>query len=188
MIIADEQLTGGIDFHDDFLTQYLRQSKYDIQRAFHRIQNMFLLRKKENTVFEGIPEEFFLTKDSHKCFLILPKRCLDGCTVIIFRHGKYNLNEMSVEEFKKIILVLFMQILRDPMTQINGFKFIHDFQGTTMQHLKLCTPSNMYSFYHAGIHCIPGRYKGTHIINEPYWFKPGWLFIRQFMTEKIRNT
>ncbi|GFU00286.1 alpha-tocopherol transfer protein-like [Nephila pilipes] len=187
LLDADEQLTYGIDFHEDFLTQYLRHSKYDTQRAFYHLRSMLLLRKKYSTLFDGIPDEFFLTKDSPKCIRLLPKRCPEGCTIVIYQYGKYNPKELSVEDFKKMIVMLDFQMLRDPMTQINGFKFIHDFQGTTMQHLKLCTPSNMYLFYHAGIHCIPARYKEIHIINEPYWFKPCWIFIKSFLSEKVRN-
>ncbi|GFS47838.1 alpha-tocopherol transfer protein-like [Nephila pilipes] len=88
MLDANEQLTGGVDFHEDFLTQYLRHSKYDIQRAFYHIRNMLLQRKKDRTLFDGIPDELFITKDSPKFFLLLPKRCPEGCTVIIFQYGK----------------------------------------------------------------------------------------------------
>ncbi|GFU43623.1 alpha-tocopherol transfer protein-like, partial [Nephila pilipes] len=150
-MLDDEQLTGGIDFHEDFLTQYLRHSKYDIQRAFYHIRSMFLLRKKDSSLFDGIPDEFFLAKDSPKFFLLLPKRCPQGCTVVIFQYAKYDPNELPVEDFKRLVMMLFIQILRDPMTQINGFKFIHDFQGTTLLHLRQCTSSNLYLFYHAAI-------------------------------------
>ncbi|GFU00289.1 alpha-tocopherol transfer protein-like [Nephila pilipes] len=150
-LLDDELLTSGIDFHEDFLTQYLRLSKYDIKRAFYHLRRMLLLRKKYSALFDGIPDEFFLTKDSPKCIRLLPKRCPEGCTVLIFQYAKYNPNELSVEDFKKMVFMLDIQMLRDPMTQINGFKFIHDFQGTTLQQLKICTPSNMYLLYHAGI-------------------------------------
>ncbi|GFT25982.1 alpha-tocopherol transfer protein-like [Nephila pilipes] len=86
-LLEEEQLTRGIDLHEDFLTQYLRHCKYDIQRAFFVMRSMLLLRKKDSSLFDGIPDEFFLTKDSLKCFLILPKRCPEGCTVVIIQCG-----------------------------------------------------------------------------------------------------
>ncbi|GFT18225.1 alpha-tocopherol transfer protein-like, partial [Nephila pilipes] len=149
-LLDEEQLTGGINFHEDFLTQYLRYSKYDIQRAFFVMRSMRLLRKKDSTLFDGIPDAFFLTKDSTKCIQILPKRCPEGCTIILFQYGKYNPNELPIDDFKRIVLMLFMQLLRDPMSQINGFKFIHDFKGATLLHFRQCTLPNLYLVYKAG--------------------------------------
>ncbi|GFT83319.1 hypothetical protein NPIL_443771 [Nephila pilipes] len=71
-MLDDEQL-NGIDIHEDFLTRYLRHSKYDIQRAFYQIRNTFLLRKKYSTLFDGIPDENFLTKIHLSLFFFFQK-------------------------------------------------------------------------------------------------------------------
>lgn len=186
-MLTDEQLTSGINFHEDFLLQYLRHSKHDTGRAFNHIRNIFVLRRKNPELFDSLPDDFFLTKETTKFIRILPKRCPDGCAIVIFRYGKYDPNELCVEYFKRKILISFVQMLRDPMTQINGFKFIHDFKGSTLQQLKLCTPQNLYLFYHAAIHCIPGRYKEVHIINQSFMVKPCWAILKPFLSQKIRN-
>ncbi|GFR01491.1 alpha-tocopherol transfer protein-like [Trichonephila clavata] len=94
---------------------------------------------------------------------------------------------MSVEEFERMVMVMYFQVLRDPMTQINGFKFIYDFEGTTLQHLMKCTPHHMYIYYHTLLHCVPGRYKGFHLINQSIVVKPCWTMIKPFLSEKIRS-
>ncbi|GFY42076.1 alpha-tocopherol transfer protein-like, partial [Trichonephila inaurata madagascariensis] len=135
----------------------------------------------------SIPDEFFLTKESTKTILLLPKRCPEGCTIVIYRYGLFNPKEMSVEEFQRMVMVMYMQLLRDPMTQINGFKFICDFKGTNLQILRTCTPHNLYLLYHKSLHCVPGRYKGLHFVNQSIVVKPCWGMLRPFLSEKLRN-
>ncbi|GIX97454.1 hypothetical protein CEXT_547061 [Caerostris extrusa] len=55
------------------------------------------------------------------------KRCPEGCTIILCQFGLWDTSELSFEDFKRMALVMLFQILRDPMNQINGLKFIHDF-------------------------------------------------------------
>ncbi|GFT13285.1 retinaldehyde-binding protein 1 [Nephila pilipes] len=186
-MLNEEQLASGIDFHEDFLTQYLRHSKYDIQRTFSLMRGMLLLRKKYSALFDGIPDELFITNNSLKFLHLLPVRCPEGCAVLIFQYAKYDPKELSQEDYMRMIVMMYLQILRDPMTQINGIKFIHDFQGTTLLHLRQCTPSNLYLVYNITLHCVPARYKEVHVINESSLFKPCWTFIKPFLSEKIRN-
>ncbi|GFY57487.1 alpha-tocopherol transfer protein-like [Trichonephila inaurata madagascariensis] len=186
-MLRDEQITRGIDFEEDFLVQYLRHSKYNTGKAFNHIRNIFHLRRKNPRLFDSIPDEFFLTKESIKFVRVLPKRCREGCTVITFQYAKFDPNDLCVEDLKRLVIFFFTQILRDPMTQINGFKLIHDFKGTSIQHLKCCTPQNMYLFYNAAMHCIPGRYKEIHVINQSFMVKHCWAILKPFLSEKMRN-
>ncbi|GBN21024.1 Alpha-tocopherol transfer protein-like [Araneus ventricosus] len=186
-ILANEKATKNIFFHDDLLVQYLRQSKYNTNKALNQLRNLNAFRNKEVKIFETIPDEYFSTKPSTKYIIVLPKRSPDGCTVVLFQIGKWDPNELAFEDFKRIILLTFLQILRDPMTQINGFKFIHDFAGTRLQHLRYCTPQNLYLFYYISIYCIPGRYKEIHLLNETLVLRILWSVIKRFLSDKIRD-
>ncbi|GBN14698.1 hypothetical protein AVEN_200432-1 [Araneus ventricosus] len=57
---------------------------------------------------------------------------------------------MPFESAKQLIMMVFFQLLRDPMNQINGIKSIYNFQGT-LPYMKYCTPKNLYLFYNAAI-------------------------------------
>ncbi|GFR03317.1 alpha-tocopherol transfer protein [Trichonephila clavata] len=186
-MLRDDQLTSGIEFEEDFLIQFLRHSKHDTGKAFYYVRNIFRLRKKYPRSLDSLPDEYFLTKESTKTILLLPKRCPEGCTVVIFRYGLFNPKEISVEEFQRMVMVMYLQLLRDPMTQINGFKFIYDFKGSNLQQLRTCTPQNLYLLYHKSLQCVPGRYKGFHIINQSIIVKPCWAMFRPWLSEKLRN-
>ncbi|GFY57488.1 alpha-tocopherol transfer protein-like [Trichonephila inaurata madagascariensis] len=87
-MLRDEQLTSGIDFQEDFLVQFLRHNKYDVGKAFSYIRNTFRLRRKYPLCLVSLPDEYILTKELTKMILVLPKRCPEGCTLVILRFGK----------------------------------------------------------------------------------------------------
>lgn len=56
--------------------------------------------------------------------------------------------EFPPEEVKRMVVISILQSLRDPMTQVNGFKVIFDVQSNPIRHLKHATPSNLYLMYY----------------------------------------
>ncbi|CAL1278010.1 unnamed protein product [Larinioides sclopetarius] len=49
-----------------------------------------------------------------------------------FLKSKWDPNELPFDYFKRIAVITFSQLFRDPMTQINGIKVIYDFDGTEL--------------------------------------------------------
>ncbi|CAL1262112.1 unnamed protein product [Larinioides sclopetarius] len=186
-VLQKNQTTSGIDFHNDLMVQFLRRNKYRIRQTVKNIQNFVSLNRKESWLFKSIPDDCFTSKPATNCVLLLPKRCPDGCTLILSQCGKWNPDELSFEYLMQLIMMLFTQLLRDPMTQINGFKLIHDFRETTFQQLKYATPYNMYLFCHTAFNCLPGRYKEIHFINESFVLKALWMILKPFLSQKIKS-
>ncbi|CAL1297578.1 unnamed protein product [Larinioides sclopetarius] len=184
ILLQDEKATKEICFHDDFLVQYLRHSKYNTNQAFDRLRKFIIFRKKEEKMFESFSDELFV-KPSAKFLTILPKRSPDGCTVVLGQLSKWNPNELPFEDLKKIVLITFLQLFRDPMTQINGIKSIYDFAGTYFEHFKYGTPQNLYFLYHVALCCVPGRYKEFHLLNPNPGLRVLWSIIKRFLYNKI---
>ncbi|GBN18325.1 Alpha-tocopherol transfer protein-like [Araneus ventricosus] len=186
-IIAGNPKTNGFDFEDDFLVQYLRHSKYDVQRALKHMQNYIVLRRKYRNLFKSIPDYHLDSKHSAPVIFPLSCRTPDGCTVYITQPGKWNPAKMEYDDFVRSCMMVLLQLMRDPMTQINGIKSIHDFSGTSWRHYMYCTPHNMRFLFYAAIDCIPARYKEIHFINESFVMRAVWTIVRGFLSEKIRN-
>ncbi|GFY42075.1 alpha-tocopherol transfer protein [Trichonephila inaurata madagascariensis] len=83
--------------------------------------------------------------------------------------------------------MLFIQPLFDPMTQINGYKIIHDFGGTSLKHLRYCTPFHLRFQYHAALDCIPARYKEIHFVNDSLLLSTLWTIVKQFISTKLKK-
>ncbi|KAF8778727.1 Alpha-tocopherol transfer protein-like [Argiope bruennichi] len=170
--------TSEYNFHDDLLVLFLRRNKYRMRDAFQNVQNFVNIHRKESYLFKSASDKY-LDLPSCKGLVLLPKRCPDGCTIVRSQLGRWNPNEMPFEKLQSLFTILFLQLLRDPMTQINGFKIIHDFKGTSL-HLKFLHSQSFAN-------CVPGRYKEIHLVNESFVMKTLWAIVKPFLSEKIRN-
>ncbi|GBN82581.1 hypothetical protein AVEN_36866-1 [Araneus ventricosus] len=103
------------------------------------------------------------------------------------KRGKWNPEELSFEDFKRVTSLVFYQELRNPVTQVTGFHIIHDFANTGYQHLKYCTPMNMYLLYHASFECAPAKYIEVHCINTNYVLSTLLICAKPFLVESVRK-
>ncbi|GFU18917.1 alpha-tocopherol transfer protein-like [Nephila pilipes] len=101
--------------------------------------------------------------------------------------GKWNLKQLSFDKFMQLNMMLYTQLLRDEMNQINGIRAIYDCKGTSFAFLQLCKPQNLYIYNHLLVNCLPTRVKGLHIINESFVVRLVWPVMKQLMSEKLRN-
>ncbi|GFR02402.1 alpha-tocopherol transfer protein-like [Trichonephila clavata] len=186
-ILQNDNVTKGIQFHDDYLTQFLRKNKYDTSKSLKNLQNYVLFRRKYSSKFEEVTDENLSAILPDKFYVLLPKRCPEGCAIIIVKVGNWNPNEFSFENLEKSILFLVMQILRDPVTQICGIKVIYDCKGSSFRQLRYVTPYNIYMYYHSTQNCLPGRYKGLHAINDSIVMKTMFTIAKSFMTKKLSS-
>ncbi|XP_055943723.1 alpha-tocopherol transfer protein-like isoform X1 [Argiope bruennichi] len=186
-LLQENPKTKEIHFEEDFLIHYLRGTKYTIQKAANHLQNYVDFRTKHNHLFQAISEEYFLTKRFIGSCVVLPDRCPEGCVVFCIRLGKWNPREIPLDDFIKLYLLTSLQILRDPMAQINGFKTIFDMKDTNIHHLRHATLHNLYILYHLPLNCIPVRIKGLHVVNQTALVSLAWRILYPFLPEKIKK-
>ncbi|GFU18916.1 alpha-tocopherol transfer protein-like [Nephila pilipes] len=186
-MIEDDDIVSGINFEEDFLVQYLRHSKYDVNKALKHIRNYVNLRKKRSYMFESLPDNLLSEQLSNNFLSIMPKRSPDGCVIVLLQVGKWNLKQLSFDKFMQLNMMLYTQLLRDEMNQINGIRAIYDCKGTSFAFLQLCKPQNLYIYNHLLVNCLPTRVKGLHIINESFVVRLVWPVMKQLMSEKLRN-
>lgn len=174
-------------FDDDFLLQYLRCRKYNVSRAFSQLKAFVNLKKKNAEAFTNIKFESIEVSTRNKIVTFLPYRCRDGCAIFLVQLDNWNPEEFPLEDVKRMVVVMLLQALRDPMTQVNGFKVIFDVKSNPIRHIRYCTPSNLYLLYHGTQECVPGRFKGIHIVNQSLTFKAAWVLLKHFLSDKFKK-
>ncbi|KAF8778459.1 clavesin-2-like [Argiope bruennichi] len=176
----------AVEFENDFLNVFLQRNNYNVKEAFRMILCYLDLRKKHSYLYQRI-EIDFTTIPSGQYAALLPHRHPDGSAILLYELGKWNPDELSFEDFKRISRLICYQELRNPVTQVTGFRIIHDFANTGYQHLKYCTPMNMYLLYHASFECVPGKYLQVHFINTNFVLTTLLTCSKPFMIESIRK-
>ncbi|GBO39001.1 hypothetical protein AVEN_71056-1, partial [Araneus ventricosus] len=83
--------------------------------------------------------------------------------------------------------MIYMQELRNPVTQLAGFNAIFDFSNTGLQHLKYCTPYNMYLLNHTSFEVMPVVYRRYHLINGNVIMNTLLTLVKPFMPSSIRK-
>ncbi|KAF8778722.1 alpha-tocopherol transfer protein-like [Argiope bruennichi] len=186
-LAQNDKHTRNYEFDDDFLIQYLRARKYNATRAFTQLKALVQLKKKNPQIFTDFNFEKTSKTINDKTITLLPWRCQDGCAILLIQLDNWYPETFPVEEVKRACAVWLMQSLREPMTQINGFKAILDVKSNPFRHLRHCTPNNIWLIYHGSQECVPGRYKEVHIVNTSATFKAAWFIIKSFMSDKLKK-
>ncbi|XP_035226930.1 alpha-tocopherol transfer protein-like [Stegodyphus dumicola] len=183
----NDKILANLNFDDDFLLQYLRCRKFNVARAFSQLKSFVSLRKRNPALFTNYRFEQTVKSMRNKIVTLLPYRCQDGCAIFLIQLDNWDPEDFPPEEVKRMVVVLLLQSLRDPMTQVNGFKAIFDVKSNPIKHIRHCTPQNMYLLYHGTQECSPGRFKQIHIVNQSPTFKAAWLLIKPFLSAKLKK-
>lgn len=186
MIESDKNF-HGLTFDEDFLLQYLRFRKFDAARAFSQLKAFVNLRKRNKNAFTKFNFEKIAISTRNKIVTFLPYRCHDGCAILLVQLDNWIPEEFPVEEVKRMVVIFILQSLRDPMTQVNGFKVIFDVKSNPIKHIRYATPSNLHLMYYGTQECSPGRFKSFHVVNNSLTFKAAWFIIRNFLSAKIKS-
>ncbi|XP_055944000.1 alpha-tocopherol transfer protein-like isoform X2 [Argiope bruennichi] len=103
-LLSADKITAGIEFEEDFLHLFLRYRKYNSSQAFQALKKFVSFRRNFSSIFQSVPEVYCKETPSTKFMSILPYRCPDGCAIVLCELGKWNHNELSIEDVKRIAL------------------------------------------------------------------------------------
>ncbi|GIY80613.1 hypothetical protein CEXT_702291 [Caerostris extrusa] len=187
LVKVNDEHTKDIEFDDDFLLQYLRVRKYNVARAFTQLKAFVAGKKKYPLMFTNFKYDKIVKATNDKVISMLPWRCQDGCVILLIELDNWFPDEFPVEEVKRAYLLFLSESLRNPMTQINGFKVIFDLKSNPLRHVKHFTPDNLYLLYHGTQECIAARYKEVHLVNLSITFKAIWFIMKHFLSDKLKK-
>lgn len=79
------------------------------------------------------------------------------------------------------------QVVREPETQIAGIVVLLDMGGLSLQHVKFFTPYYARKMVELVQETFPLRFKGFHVVNEPFYFDAVMAILKPFLKDKIRK-
>ncbi|GIX96408.1 alpha-tocopherol transfer protein-like [Caerostris extrusa] len=107
-----------------------------------------------------------------------------GCRII---KDNWIPEEFPVVEVKRMAPILLLQALRDPMTQVNGFKVIIDAKSNPLRHIRHCSFQNIYLMYHGSQYCLPGKFHSYHLVNQSATSRFCIALVKPFFSEELKK-
>ncbi|XP_044751590.1 alpha-tocopherol transfer protein-like [Coccinella septempunctata] len=185
MILNDTNL--NVPKEDEFLLRFLRARKFDSKKAFTMIQRYYLMKLKCPELFG-----YSLPSENEKVFelqaqVMLPERDKDGRRIYILRVDYFDATRVTIEEVFRSNILALEHIVREQETQVSGVVVILDMAGLSLQHAKFFTPYYAKKTVELVQETFPLRFKGFHIVNEPFYFDAVMTVLKPFLKEKIRK-
>ncbi|KAG5883323.1 hypothetical protein JTB14_032524 [Gonioctena quinquepunctata] len=185
--MVENETNLSVPNYDHFLVRFLRARKFDSKKAFHMLQRYFLMKIRCPELF-GCP---LPSQCSHIFELqaqnMLPQRDQMARRVYVIRVDNFDSSKVTIEDIFRTNVLALEQIVREPETQIAGIVVILDMAGLSFQHAKFFTPYYAKKMVELVQETFPLRFKGFHIVNEPFYFDAVVAVLKPFLKEKIRK-
>lgn len=99
----------------------------------------------------------------------------------------FDSSRVMIEEIFRTNVLALEQVVREPETQVAGIVVVLDMSGLNLQHVKFFTPYYARKMVELVQETFPLRFKGFHVVNEPFYFDAVMAILKPFMKEKIRK-
>lgn len=172
---------------DEFLLRFLRARKFDSKKAFQMLQRYYLMKLKCPELFScPMPSECSKIFDLQAQNMLL-QRDQWGRRVYVLRVDNFDASKISVDDIFRTNILALEQIVREPETQIAGIVVILDMSGLSLQHAKFFTPYYGKRMVELVQETFPLRFKGFHVVNEPFFFDAVMAVLKPFLKDKIKK-
>ncbi|CAH1186027.1 unnamed protein product [Phyllotreta striolata] len=151
------------------------------------LQRYFLMKIKCPELFQcPLPSECKSMFDLQAQNMLLQRDQL-GRRIFIIRVDNFDSSKVTIEEVFRTNVLALEQIVREPETQVAGLVVILDMAGLSLQHAKFFTPYYAKKMVELVQETFPLRFKGFHVVNEPFYFDAVITVLKPFLKEKVKK-
>lgn len=200
---------------DKFLLRFLRTKKFDLNRAEQLYINYHTVRRKHSELLGEISLQSAEGVIRSGIITVLPHRTTAGCRVLVARPNKWDMDTVRPEEILKALLVVLDKLLEEEETQVHGIVVFENFEGLPLVQilhlaktepikkgvmLELIQVSHRMSLLMHDVcninslelklciqEAFPARFKGIHLINQPWYISILMTILMPFMKQKLRG-
>ena len=173
-----------------FLLMFLRARKFDVDKALQLYVNYHSFRQKHASMLEDLNIKAVEHVLHSGVIKVLSSRFVDGSKAICVYPGKWDsVSVPFVDNFRATLLIL-DRLVEDEETQVHGFSVIYDFTDSSIMSMLKVAQSELIT---KGVlmellqESFPARFKGVHLIKQPWYISIVLSVIRPFMKQKLRE-
>lgn len=175
---------------DKFLLMFLRARKFDISKALQLYVSYHMFRHKHSQLLKDLTFKSVEHVFESGVIKVLDARATDGSKILCVYPGNWNSSDFPfMENFRATFLVL-DKLIQDEETQVHGFSILYDFTGSSFMSMLHVAQSEQIT---KGVliellqDAFPARFKGVHLVHQPWYISIVLSVIKPFMKQKFRD-
>lgn len=185
LVFAEKHLRCPTE--DEYLIQFLRARKFDVDKAFELLRNKYEVKKGYSDLYDDADVNELRKFMASGIIYAFPYRDEEGCVVIVLHLSRWDPDEFNISLGLCALTGLLLYAVDNPATQICGVRILVDARGFTFKQMRCVAPRYINLLSRALRNCLPIRFKGIHFFNESAIFQYVWSVLRLFLTDKIKN-
>lgn len=174
---------------DQFLTMWLRGTKYSLERAKQKIDLYYTIRSTMKEIFEDRDPTNKILLEIIRKGVSLPLPLSDGPAgprLFIFRPGICDPDQHKMLDIIKVnTMIIDILLLEDDNTVVAGQVGVCDLENCTMAHFLQFNPTFMKKMTMLNQEASPIRQKGFNYLNTPSFFETMFNMFKVFLNEKM---
>ncbi|XP_077982121.1 alpha-tocopherol transfer protein-like [Glandiceps talaboti] len=171
---------------DAFLVRFLRNKKFEVDRAYKTILHYYDCRRKYPQLFQKYRPSSLKHIYDLGLQRVCPGRDSEGRKVLVTNLSNFDPDRYDANEVITAYMLSMEKILEDEETQVHGLVLIGDYEGMTMKMVtKAGGPTSAKMRVDVFVNGMPIRMKAIHYIRQPEIFETVFSMIRHFIPKKI---
>ena len=175
---------------DKFLLAFLRARKFDLDKALSLFVNYHVYRQRYASIlgdFDAISVKHIL---ENGVIGILDTRLYNGSKVVCVYPERWDFENVPFIDNFRATLLLLDKLIEDEETQVHGLSILYNFEGSSFYSMIKVAQSEVVKnpmLIQLLQDAFPARFKGVHVINQPWYVSMVLSIIRPFMKEKLKQ-
>ena len=172
---------------DEFLIRFLRARKYNKDKAFDLLCHYCQFRRKHQTFFKSLKVSCLRPVFEDGLPMVSPVRDQNGRSVIFLFSGNWNTSLYTFEDILRALLLTVEYLIESERTQLFGVTLVIDFTGWKLGDTKLINKQHLLDAVNVFQNCFPARFKGIHLINQPWYVRVMLTLIKPSLKRKAAS-
>lgn len=172
-----------------FLLRFLRARKFDQERSLQLYVNYYKYRHKHRELLEdATPDAVELRHIVESgVFAVLPAPLKDGSHAVCLFPSRWDTATMDPFDCAKLFFLVLDKLMESEEAQVHGVSLLDNAENSTLQKLYHFLRSEVWKMGVELQDSFPARFKGLHMVNQPWYVSLIMGVVRPLLKQKHRD-
>uniref|UniRef100_A0A7S3D3E7 CRAL-TRIO domain-containing protein n=1 Tax=Palpitomonas bilix TaxID=652834 RepID=A0A7S3D3E7_9EUKA len=194
-MMDEEEKKGEVKFHrrdDSFLLRYLRNKKFEVERAFAVVKKWAEFRRDHPEIYSNENYSMRALEAAYRTgyMQVLPDPDKFGRAVVLIDVKKVDFHKMDFEAYVACGMYMLEVMLEDARRQVAGAVYIEDIGGLSFKNLMGLVRfmgKRKAMFQETMKDAIPIRIGGIYFMNQPWYLSFLLALIKPTLKKKMKD-